>query len=284
MTQEDLLKKIPKMLRKTLVDNIERDCADVDHVAVSLSGGTDSIAAALAARDAGKEVTAYTFCLEGNDGTDIRVATDVAKTFGFAHVVVPIGTNLGVLYNDTCALIRKFGLRKKTDIECMWPFLYLHTYVEQPIIVSGFGGDVFYINQRNFEIMVRDDESPKKIDELRATVTDFLVEPQGVFLDSHAGRYGVVWSHPWVHDSMVETFKGTTWSEVNRPRPKWVTYAAFPEIEKLTERPMRQSLQKGTSHIADHFDKLLRVSQINRKGHQAIVGLFNEIARERKGR
>ena len=95
-----------------------------------LSGGVDSLSVALAAHNVGKEVTAYSFHLEGNESYDFKTAQKFSEQMGwtFKPTVVPTDN----LEGDWYSLVR-MGCKKKTHFECVFPFLYVYA-MEQHII------------------------------------------------------------------------------------------------------------------------------------------------------
>ena len=89
-------------------------------VAVALSSGIDSLAIALALKDLGKEVVAYSFHIDGVDSQDWKYAKHNAYIFNIPLVECIIPKHLQIA--DFYILISKYGLKKKTDIECVYPF------------------------------------------------------------------------------------------------------------------------------------------------------------------
>jgi asparagine synthetase B (glutamine-hydrolysing) len=108
--------------------------------AVLLSAGVDSSSVLFALLEAGKRVTAYSFCLDDRTSTDVKYAQITAKEFGVPFVQIPLPTSTDVLREDLVDLVR-FGAKKKTDFECGWPMLYAYKAITERDIFSGMGAD-----------------------------------------------------------------------------------------------------------------------------------------------
>ena len=65
---------VPK-LKKILLESIIEKTRGHNRVAVALSSGIDSLAIALALKDLGKEVVAYSFHIDGVDSQDWKYAS-----------------------------------------------------------------------------------------------------------------------------------------------------------------------------------------------------------------
>src|SRR6056300_537696 len=124
-----------KNIDDIIVDIVERQSQGIDEVAVLLSAGTDSITCALAAHRLGKKVTGYSMYVNGKQTSDSLGAKDVAEHFGwdFVGVNVPVDN----IADDFFTLINRYGCKKKTQVECTFPFLYVYPKIEQKVVLSG---------------------------------------------------------------------------------------------------------------------------------------------------
>ena len=68
--------------------------------AVLLSAGVDSSSVLFALLEAGKRVTAYSFCLDDRTSTDVKYAQITAKEFGVPFVQIPLPTSIDVLREE----------------------------------------------------------------------------------------------------------------------------------------------------------------------------------------
>ncbi len=78
------------MIKSLLINHIKNNVPDSE-VAILLSGGVDSVSVGLAAENAGKEVHAYSFYLNGPPSYDFIKAAEVAhkRNWNLTPVIVP---------------------------------------------------------------------------------------------------------------------------------------------------------------------------------------------------
>lgn len=261
-------------VRRVLRNQLSRIKAET--VAVPLSGGIDSTSVALTLRDLGKTVVAYSFTLADRTSWDYRSAQKNAKTFGFEFRPIILPTDLDALYADIVALNRRFGVRKKTEVECTWPMAkFFEAIVDDDIkaTATGTGADGHFCISKKGMIHYRD----TRIDEFRRGL--FVDNPgyaQKSILLRAAREYGVEISLPYLTDEMHELFLGTTWREVNRPKQKQPIIDAYPEDFAKMEVKPHTNLQLGDSGIAALFASLLD-TDYNTGGWKSPVGLYNAI-------
>ena len=129
-------------IRNLLLEMISE--IDDDEVAVFLSSGIDSRCILFALLEYGKKVHTYSFTLDDRVSTDCRVAEDVSKTYGveFTRIVLP--TNINVLKKDIILLHEKYGCIKKTEYECVWPFLYSYKIIGEKVVSNGIRADIHF--------------------------------------------------------------------------------------------------------------------------------------------
>ena len=107
-----------------------------NEVAVFLSSGIDSRCILFALLEYGKKVHAYSFTLDDRISTDCRVAEEVAKTYGVEFTRILLPTDINILKKDVVLLHDKYKCRKKTEYECVWPFLYSYKIVDEKVVAQ----------------------------------------------------------------------------------------------------------------------------------------------------
>lgn len=269
------MKPVPDV-RSILLEVLAESVVETD-VGVALSGGIDSTVVALALRELGKRVTAYSFTLDDRESTDFRTARNNAESLGIPFVGVPLPTERGRLRSDVERLVR-FGLRRKTGIECAWPYLHTVARVTQPVLVTGAAAD------GHFGV------SKKAMIHFRGRVADLdgyrlkLFSSPDYAQTKTVNRIGVELSGvrvftPWRDWRFVEAFLGTSWEQVNRPRQKEPVRAAYPH-DGLTVMARHTNLQLGDSGIARAFEVLLDDAALNPgRRYKSVTGVYNRIAR-----
>lgn len=240
----------PGVVRQILRDRV---AGAQSPVAVAVSGGVDSTALALAAADVLPErPLVASFTLRSRFSTDFTTAAAFASRFGFDFAAV----YLPVEEMEVCAraedLICRHGARRKTDVECLWPFTYLLEELRARgvrTLLTGLAADGHFGLSKKAMINCRGsladfqafrDEYFAKEDPARARWTDRIAEED----------YGVRVVSPYIDQQMFNLFAGATWEELNRPRQKEPIRADFPELDPLRLKG-HTNLQLGDSKIAE---------------------------------
>lgn len=255
-------------IHRVLVTQAER--LPDDYVGLCLSSGTDSISMLFALLEAKKKVTAYSFFLEGRASTDVLGARSIAAQFGVGFVAVMLPSDIATLKLDCLRLKREFACESKTQFECVWPFLHTYPLVREPIIATGLGAGGHFCLSKKGMIHYRD-----RIQEFR---DDFFARPAAGQMPQHellAKHFNKTGWHPWMTSEMIEEFRGTTWSQLNRPRTKQALYDSFPQFARIKIRG-HTNLQLGDSGIAHHFTKLL-ATDWNTTHARSVVSIYHRI-------
>lgn len=270
------------MFDQILKEIVAREVPE-DEVAVLLSGGIDSISVALTAHRMGKKVTAYTFHLEGQESYDSKKATQVAQTFGWDIVDVEVPkTGLVPAWKR---LAYKYGCRKKTHFECIYPFLFVLPLIKEKKVLTGWGADGWYglskKAQCNKKYLVK-----KSIEGLNKFRDDYFR------MESVAGhkQLKIVASHydltvvmPYINEPTVgEFFRSKDWLEcsdgtqIAGSKQKSIVRRCFQEeLEQIGTVSPHANLQL-CSGINVLFDQLLENTEINFKGR----GRLMDVARD----
>lgn len=221
-------------------------------VVVPASAGVDSNAVVLALRDAGKKVTVASFTLQGRESTDFLAAEENARRLGLPFLPVYLPTDPRVVDADLRRLIVRDGLRHKTTIECVWPFLYV-TFAANRAgfdgIATGAAADGHYGLSKNALIHHRGTVEALDGFRRRYFASDHGPAWQAAFVDRLARTMSMTAIAPWADSRMIEAFMGWSWGEVNRPRQKEPARRAFPALDALVINP-HTNLQLGDSGIA----------------------------------
>lgn len=240
-------------------------------VAVLLSGGIDSASILFSLLEAGKNVTCYSFMLDGKMSTDFSLARRNAREFGaaFVSVILPRGTEQ--LKRDLITLSR-LGAKKKTDFECGWPMLHAYAAIKERVVFSGMGADGHFCLSKKGLLHYRN-----RIDVFRQMTfanPGYAQQPLHRAMASQHGKQAVL---PYVSADMRAVFVGKSWDDVNRPRQKQPILDAFPEQYRRMKILPHTNLQLGDSGIADHFRQLLATNW-NTGGWKSPVGIYNAVA------
>lgn len=254
---------------KIIVDMVDRESSE-DHVAVLLSAGTDSITCGLAAQRLGKKVTGYSMFINGKQTSDSLGAKDVAEHFGWDFV--PVDVPVDNIEQDFFTLVNKYNCKKKTQVECTWPFLYVYPLIKEKEVLSGVAADGWYGVSKRASIHFK--HTKELFDTFR---NDYFgaPNPAGVLQQRQlAEEYGMKLIAPYLDDDVASWMMQHDWDFFNKPYQKAPIHDAFHEIKALKRRK-HENLQL-IAGIPDYFEKLLDNKEINLYNRQRVMDLVRD--------
>lgn len=268
-----------KSIDTLLCESIERSCPDKE-VAVMFSGGVDSHSIAFAAKRLGKTISTYSFCLEGIPTYDSEKARETSSIFGWKHLQIEVPTNN--LEQDFLDLYSKYGARKKTQFECLWPFIYVFPQVQETHILSGLHADKFYGMTKSEGIhIVKDD---KKFFDYRKDLYYTGIREgtfQSVLHQSMAKQFGKEFHAIYLQDEICEFFLQYNWKELHRPKQKNHVREAFADEFKLVGEVKKHWDFQICAKIPDLFEqKLLNNPTINFKSRGRFMDVYRDWTRK----
>ena len=258
-----------KNIDEIIVDMVDRESTE-DHVAVLLSAGTDSITCGLAAQRLGKKVTGYSMYINGKQTSDSLGAKDVAEHFGWDFV--PVDVPVDNIEQDFFTLVNKYKCKKKTQVECTWPFLYVYPLITEKEVLSGVAADGWYGVSKRANIHFK--HTKELFDTFR---NDYFgaPNPAGVLQQRQlAEEHGMKLIAPYVDDDVANWMMQHDWDFFNKPYQKAPIHEAFYEIKDIKRRK-HENLQL-IAGIPDYFEKLLDNKEINLYNRQRVMDLVRD--------
>jgi asparagine synthetase B (glutamine-hydrolysing) len=259
-----------KNIDQIIVDYVDKNTQGIDEVAVLLSAGTDSITCALAAHRLGKKVTGYSMYVDGKQTSDSLGAKEVADHFGwdFVGVDVPVDN----IEQDFFTLINKYGCKKKTQVECTFPFLYVYPKIKEKAVISGVAADGWYGVSKKANIHFK--HTKELFDKFRMDY--FGAEnPAGVRQQEQlAKEYDIKFLAPYLNCNVASWMMEHDWDFFNKPTQKGPIRDAFYEIKEIKKRP-HENLQL-VAGIPDYFEKLLDNHTINVYHRDRVMDLVRD--------
>jgi asparagine synthetase B (glutamine-hydrolysing) len=234
----------PRVVIQDQIKTIDGDFA------ISTSGGIDSSSIVASALDLGLVPKIVSFTLENRLSTDFKAARKLAMYFGLPFIPVFLPTDHDVILDDVRWIV-KAGARKKTAIECLYPFLYVLRQLRAEGIgnlVTGSAADGHFALSK--KAMIHFKEPKSLFQEFR---TNYFKNPdaaQVATLTRIGKTYDVKVMAPYFHDEMFKLFVDKSWSELNKPRQKEAIRKHFPELDIFNIK-IHINLQLGDSGIAD---------------------------------
>lgn len=270
-------------IRRIMVGSLKETKAK--EVAVLLSSGVDSHACLFAALEAGKQVTCYTFGLDGVESTDWKIAQKTALLLGLEWNGIVLPTDYDHMLEYLEQVFHKFNTDKihigKTTAECMWPMFHALaalTSQGKRATMLGMGGDVFFATTRKHLKMVKAGDYQKVLDEYELSYVK-RHSPQDIMARcwlQHNGHPSHTLIYPFQTKAMVNCFRDMEpIAEGNFPIQKAPVRAAFFDYFDAVDVRTHISYQKGDSGISDHFANLLLASPLNVGKWKSVVGIYN---------
>ena len=259
------------LIKSLLINHIKNNVPDSE-VAILLSGGVDSVSVGLAAENAGKEVHAYSFYLNGPPSYDFIKAAEVAhkRNWNFTPVIVPTEN----LVEDWHRLV-ELKCRKKTHFECVFPFLYVYPQIEEKYVLTGWGADGYfgpskkammryssYKKKRNY-VKYCKDHNQKRLNwnEFRLAYLD----GDCAGLKEHtnlATKHNKIHVTPYLDTDVRELLMSKSYEELNKPKQKHFIRKNFTELKKFGTIKPHQNLHLNAG-VDKLFETLLKNSEIN---------------------
>lgn len=253
------------------------------HVWLALSGGLDSLTLGLALQESGHIITATSFMMDGHVSRDFRTAQENARRLGWRFIETFLPTDPERLWRDVNWLIKRVGCRKKTSVECVWPFMHVFSRMHDHspelgashTLVTGAAADGHYALSKKAMIHYR---YPREtFDEFRR---DYFANPdraQTQTVQRLGAKRGYETYAPWRAQPIVDFMLRFGWNELNKPHQKQILRDAYAEeLAGLLYYP-HTNLQLGDSGIATSFEVLLSRPEARR--YRTVTGLYNAIAR-----
>lgn len=237
-------------------------------VGLCLSGGIDSVALLSLLLQCNKDITVYSFTLQDYVSDDFKKAKELACKFDCKFIPVYLPVELDVLKRDIIKLHDKYWCVKKTDYECVWPFLYVYPKIIESVIITGLGAEGHFGSTKKGSIHYKND-----LDTFRK---QFFNNPNVSQIQQHiklCQEYSLNFWFPFLSKELYTYFIGKTWDDVNKPKIK----QPILDLIDFEFIPKSSNLQVG-SNIRNHFDRLL-YTDWNLHNYKSIVGILNLVNR-----
>jgi asparagine synthetase B (glutamine-hydrolysing) len=266
------------MLRSIITNHLKDKIEFPDSVAVLCSGGMDSLSVILSCLDLGISPTLYTFYLKSFPSKDLESSQYISKLFNLKLTEIAIyDNNLDILQQDVLNIIKRFDVKKKTAIQCIYPFLYVAPAVEEKVILTGLCADDLYGTPRS---MAKHASNIEFFNELRNGKVQNPNASSYLQIKTLFESYGKQFIAPYKEsEPLIGFLSSMSYREMNSPKQKLPAYQAY-EKELTTHQLYRRNsnLQCG-SMIREWHDKLL-LSEHNTIGANTIIALYNHWHRE----
>ena len=255
-------------MRSTLLDLISETSPE-NRVCILLSGGSDSTVVGLSSHTLGKKVTSLSFELDGYPNKDCEQSWITSEKIGwdFHKVIVPT-ERPSQWFVD---LIKTYGCKKKTEVECLYPIIFLCKKIKElgfDKVLTGFESPL--PDGRSSEIHSRRD-----IKDYWKTVSDH--QPTGTIRClEYLRREGVEPITPLSHPSVLKVLSNLSYDQIHKPYHKSPWKLPFKDLFEKVGRLNGKNvpLQVG-SGVEKFFSSIIEDPFINyksyNKGNQKLI-------------
>ncbi len=247
-------------------------------VALLFSSGMDSLTLLLSCLDVGIRPHLYTVRMEDFVSEDVIKSRRIKDIYNLEYTEVVIPNDIEQLKTDVRYIIEKFKVKKKTQVQCIYPFLYIVNYVKEDIVLCGVCADTLYGSSRKMSELARksEEEFAKKRKELHENPdTASYSFTRDIFVEN-----GKIFVAPYKDNrELIDYFYSKTHKELNSPKQKNVAYEEYKK--EIVEHKLyrKKSSMQVDAKIREWHDKLLE-TDLNVKGWKAIVGIYNHIYKQ----
>jgi asparagine synthetase B (glutamine-hydrolysing) len=246
-------------------------------ICVATSGGIDSSSVVMSALDVGKEVRVYSFTFGKHFSSDFEAARKLAWEFNLTFVPVFLPTERDEIVETVKHLIKNVGCKKKTAIECLFPFYYLIKLMKEfkdETLVTGVAADGhFGLSKKAMIHYSKDDQKFKKF---RQDYFSNLESAGTKRLIKLCELNKIQLCNPYFEPSVFSLWIDKNWKELNKPRQKEVIRKHYPELDCLKIKP-HTNLQLGDSKIAETVGNAV-ISKY-KPNSKSPIGIYNRIAK-----
>ena len=246
-------------------------------IAVATSGGIDSASLVMAAKDLNKRQIIVSFTFDDFESHDFKSARLLAKHFNIDFLPVILPSDQNEIVNTVHYLIKEIKCKKKSAIECMFPFVYLLKVLKEnkiKTLVTGLAADGHFGLSK--KAMIHYSKDDKKFKQLRQEYFSTFESAHIIRLYKLCHKYEIGLYNPYFYPRVFDLWINKNWQELNKPRQKEAIKKYFPELDKFKIKP-HTNLLLGDSKIAQRVGSAV-VSKYKPYA-KSPVGIYNRIAK-----
>lgn len=266
------------MIRKFINDSLQNNVLDKNSVAILFSGGMDSLSLLLSCLDIGIKPVLYSFYLNNYESEDIKASRKIASTYNLSlNEIVIDDEDVGQLIEDVKYIIKTFNVYKKTQVQCIYPFLYIIPKIKEKYVLTGLCADDLYGTPRSVAKYYNDFD---KFNTIRDNDINDLNSSSYFQIKALVEINNKVLIAPYKQNiNLVEYFRQFNYKQMNSPKQKILTYQDYKhEIDKHGLYRRNSNLQCN-SKIREFHDKLLNTN-LNIKNYKVVFPIYKNLYKE----
>ena len=222
-----------------------------ENMAIATSGGIDSAALMFSSMAAGhKKPNIISFTFDDFESHDYKSAKKLAKYYNLKFLPVILPSDQNKIVETVHYLIKEIKCKKKSAIECMFPFVYLLKVLKEnkiKTLVTGLAADGHFGLSK--KAMIHYSKDDKKFKQLRQEYFSTYESAHIIRLQTLCDKNKICLLNPYFEPAVFDLWIDKNWQELNKPRQKEAIKKYFPELDKFKIKP-HTNLQLGDSKIA----------------------------------
>lgn len=245
------------------------------NIALLFSGGMDSLSLLLSCIDVGISPHLYTFRLENYISEDIISSRKIAKTFNLKYTEVVIKENIENLASDVFYIIKEFKVKKKTQVQCIYPFIHMVNIIQEDIVISGLCADDLYGTSRKMQVLGR--KSELEFNKKRVEINSNEQSSSYIYIKKLFNMYNKEFIAPYKDNiDLINFMLNKSFKELHSPKQKNVMYENYKKELETYKLYRRNSNLQVNSKVREFHDRLLS-TDLNKNNYKSIVGIYNTI-------
>jgi len=267
--------RISKVIRKSFIRQAEE--MKFNRPVVALSGGVDSCAVLASLMEVGLKPVIVSYTPSTHESTDFQMARQTAENLGLPFVPCIVSMSEANL-DHLARVVINHGYHSKVQVESMTPMVEIGRAAKQVggnVLLTGDQSDGYFCLSRwaafaydkymgvpTEEIVykVKDDATSDRIDGIRKRYYENDKSCSEAIRYVLADVFELNTLFPFRDKAIYNSFNGSMWKEINKPRVKEPIRLAFSDWfgkNKIWVRNIQVNLHKGDSHYGDDFAEIL---------------------------
>ncbi|MGG0667875.1 asparagine synthase-related protein [Lederbergia citrisecunda] len=269
------------MLKKLINESLENSIYEKESVALLFSGGVDSLTCLFSLLEIGIKPSLYTFYLEGKPNNDLYYSEKVASIFNLKHNVIMIPYDIEQLENHVKYIVSSLPVDRKTNVQCVFPFLYLLPEIKEQYVVTGLCADDLYGSTKG--VAIKGSKNKSVFDKIREksrnnpNASAYL--PIKTLVEDDHNKTLVA---PYRDKNVFDYFMSKSWSELNKPKQKQVAIDVYSKYFNAHDIYRRNSSLQVESGIREYHNELIN-SQLNRNNRKRVDEIYKDLQKELRG-
>lgn len=266
------------MLRELINIDLRNNIIDKSDVAILFSGGMDSLSLLLSCLDLDIKPVLYTFYLKSYESQDLIYSRKIAKRYDLKlEEIIIEDEDIENLKKDVEYIINHFNVYLKTQVQCIYPFLYVIPRIKEKYVLTGLCADDIYGTCRSLAKISNDKDNFNKsrLERVKNIHSSSYTEIKSICKENNKTLIA-----PYKENlEIINLFMNLDYKQMNSPKQKNLMYKDYKEELESLKIYRRNSNLQCNSKIREFHDKLLDTN-LNSKNYKVVSAIYKNIYKE----